>query len=72
LGPIGRAAEFDIVQLIDRRAPREIPLDEVRNWIGQRLLFEKAQQAQVQFFADLRESYQVEIFSDNLPEDMPY
>ncbi len=72
LGPIRRAAKFDIVQLIDRRAPREIPLDEVRNGIGQRLLVEKAQQAQVQFFADLNESYQVEIFPENLPEDMPY
>ncbi len=72
LGPVGRGAEFDIVQLIERRAPREMPLNEVRNWIGQRLLFEKAQQAQVKFFADLRESYGVEIFPDNLPEEMPY
>jgi foldase protein PrsA len=72
LGPIRRAAQFDLVQLIDRRAAREIPLDELRNRIGQQVIVHKARQAQVQFFADLNESYKVQIFPDNLPEDMPY
>jgi len=72
VGPIMRGAEFDVVQLVERRAPRQVPLDEVRNRIGQRLAFDKAQQAQVKFFTDLKEAYQVEIFPDNLPEEMPY
>ncbi|GAF82961.1 unnamed protein product, partial [marine sediment metagenome] len=72
IGPVERVDGFDVVQLIDRRARGAAPLDAVRQGVRQSLLFHKAGQAYSRFLADLRESYQANIFPENLPEDMPF
>lgn len=65
IGPVKREDGYDVVQLIDRKPPQ-------MELLKRDLIIGKSSEAYNQFIAKLKEDYQVQVFEDKLPEEMPY
>ena len=72
VGPVQRQDGFDVVQLIEHQKAGVVPFDQIKDPLKQNLLMAKFSQTYTAFLDQLKQQYQVKVFAEKLPEDMPF